>query len=62
MNLGLKSPKQWICREWVEKLGSNKSDKYNSRFRWQEDVNKQGYDEEDHPRQGLKRIVLIYCS
>ena len=38
MDLGPKSPKQWICREWVRKLGSNESDKHNNGFRWQEDV------------------------
>ena len=26
INLGLKSPIQWICREWVGKLGFNELD------------------------------------
>ena len=36
MNLGPKSPIQWICREWVGKLGFNELDNnYNgSRSRW----------------------------
>ena len=62
MDLGPTSPKQWICRGLVGKLGFNESDEHNSRFRWQEGVNRQGYDEENRLWQGLRRIVLIYCS
>ena len=36
MNLDPKSPIQWICREWVEKMGFNESDNKWSGFRWQE--------------------------
>ena len=38
MDLDPKSPKQWICRKLVGKLGSNESDKHNNGFRWQQDV------------------------
>ena len=62
MDLGPTSPKQWICRWWVGKLDSNELDEHNNRFRWQEGVNRQGYDEENRPWQGSRRIVLIYCS
>jgi len=58
MDWGPKSPKQWICREWVGKMGSNESDKHKNRFRWQEDVNGQVYNEENHPRQSLRRSFL----
>ena len=60
MDWGSKSPKQWICREWVGKLGSNESDNHKSRFSWQEDVDGQVYNEENHPRQSLRWSVLIY--
>ena len=36
MNLGPKSTIQWICREWVGKLGFNESDNKQSGSRWQE--------------------------
>ena len=57
-----KSSKQWICKEWVGKLGSNESNKHKSRFRWQEDVNGQVYNEENHHRQSLRRSILIFLS
>ena len=60
MDLGPKSPKQWICRKWVGKLGSNESDKHKSRFRWQEDVNRQVFDEVNRPQQSPRRSILIY--
>ena len=60
MDWNPKSPKQWICREWVGKLGSNELDKYKSRFRWQEDVNGQVYSEENRIQQSPRRSVLIY--
>ena len=40
MNLDPKSPIQWICREWVGKLGFNESDNKQSGFRWQENEDK----------------------
>ena len=60
MGWDLKNPKQWICKEWVEKLGSNKSNRHKSKFRWQEDINGHVYNEEKCHRQRPKRSVLIY--
>ena len=63
MDLGSKSPKQWICREWVRKLGSNESDEHLNRFRWQEGVNKQGNDEEKtSSAMSKENRSCIYCS
>ena len=60
MDWGPKSLKQWICREWVGKLGFNELDKHKSRFKWQEDINGQVYNEENRHRQNPRRSVLIY--
>ena len=60
MDWGPKSLKQWICREWDGKLCSNELDKHKSRFRSQEDVNGQVYNEENRPQQSSRRSVLIY--
>ena len=39
-DLGSKSPIQWICREWVGKLGSNELGNKYSRSKWQESKDK----------------------
>ena len=62
MDLGPKSLKQWIYREWVGKLGFNESDRYLGRFGWQENVSKKVYAEENRPQQSPRRFVLIYFS
>ena len=41
MDLGPKGPIQWICREWVRKLGFNESIHKWSGFKSQEYVNGQ---------------------
>ena len=60
MNIGPKSPKQLICRERVRKLGSNELDKLENRFKGQEDVNEQVYNEENRHRQSPRRSILMY--
>ena len=50
MDWGPKGPKQWICKKWIGKLGSNELDKHKSKFRWREDVNGHVYNEEKCPR------------
>ena len=43
MNSDPKSPIQWICKEWVGKLGINESDNKQSGFGWQENEDRPVY-------------------
>ena len=61
-DLGPKSPIQWICREWVKKLDSNKLDNDCSGSKWQENKNKLVLSRENHPQLNLRRLFLVYIS
>ena len=61
-NLGPKSAIQWICREWVRKLGSNELDNNYCGSRWQEKKDKLVLSKEDCHQLNPKRLVLVYIS
>ena len=61
-DLGPKSPIQWICREWVRKLGFNELDNNYSGPRWQDSKDKLISSKENHLRHNPWRSVLIYIS
>ena len=61
-DLGPKSPIQWICREWVRKLGSNELNKNYGWLRWQESKDKLVLSKENRPRHYPRRSVLVYIS
>ena len=57
---GLKSPIQWIFREWVRKLGSNELDNNYGGSRWLESKNKEVLPKEVRPQLSSRRLVFIY--
>ena len=59
-DLGPKNPMQWICREWIRKLGFNELDNNYSWPRWQECKDKLILLKENHPRHNPRRSVLVY--
>ena len=59
-DLGLKSLIQWICWEWVRKLGSNELDNNYSWPRWQESKDKLVLSKENHPWHNPRRSILVY--
>ena len=61
-DLGPKSPIQWICREWVRKLGSNELDNNYIWPKWQESKDKLVLSKENHPQHYPRRSVLVYIS
>ena len=61
-NLGSKSLIQWIGREWVRKLDSNKSDNNYSESRWPESKDKLVLFKENRHRHNPRRCVLVYIS
>ena len=61
-DLGPKSLIQWICREWVRKLDSNKLDNNYGGSRWPESKDKQVLSKENRPRHNPRRCVLVYFS
>ena len=56
------SPIQWICREWIRKLGSNELDNNYSGSRRQKNKDKLVLSKENRPRLNPRRLVLIYNS
>ena len=62
MNLGPKSLIQWICREWVEKLGFNELDNKYSGFRSQENENRLVYVRRSSSAQSEEINSYIFLS
>ena len=60
MDLGLKSPIQWICREWIKKLGSNELGNNYNWSRWQERKYGLVLSKEKCPRHSTRRSILVY--
>ena len=62
LDLGSKSPIQWICRKWVRKLDSNKLDDNYSRSKGQESKDRLVLSKENCYRHNSRRSVLVYIS
>ena len=53
---------QWICREWVGKLGYNELGKNYNGSRWQESKSGLILSKENYSQHNPKKSVLVYIT